>query len=495
MKLINLLLAGLVLVFSACQSEDSITDVYKDEVEKDLVSKHLTQVTKDVTTADLNNILNTLFDYKKQSRSSEAEISIIKDGEGIDRIICVNFCNDNGFVLISAQKSHIPVLAYSDFGHFNVNTEEIPFPLNIWIGDKINEIASSENLPMDSIASVHSVWRRYETSISTPIVEDYLSDNNDLINMTWDEYMLLSHIMMGKINQWNAMGYRVYAINDYPGTTSLGDRYGMGSFVQSCINPYYMDDYWAITLVVEKDIDNSYTKARKIKTKWTQENGFNQSLGVYWNSYEGVSKNIPVGCGPLSLGQIMYANRYPETFDWDAMSVSGPGNKITADFLRELYEQCNTVFLDESYSKPPIYGSSSTFVDRMKALRYYGYSYDSIPGHQIDHNTIMTKSPLMVSSYFDKDVVNKGHAWIIDGGKHVEYRNETELWTFDYSNDFVCIFSEKSNSVNENKYYAVWGFDDDSDGYYDLTKMLPSGQSYYSNIFKEAAGNIKPKNK
>ncbi len=407
--------------------------------------------------------------------------------KGVERIICVNFANDGGFALISAQKSHMPILAYSNDGHFNVEKDDVPFPLNLWLDETMNEIAESEVITTDSLATISNIWRRYGSNVPKPMVDDYPPQGGNLVNMTWDEYMVFSRIMMDKINEWNSQGYRVSAINDYAGMTSLGDKNAMGDYVQGHINPLYLDDYWAITLVVEKDIDNSYTQDRKIKTKWTQENGYNQSLDLYWNEYEQVFKHIPVGCGPLSLGQIMHANRHPSTFDWDAMTISGPGNKTTADFLKDVHIQCKTVFCGY-----PSYGSGSTFDDRIAALEHYGYSYDIINADSFNHNTIMEKSPLMVSSFFNNDIYNMGHAWVIDGATHIEYKSETEIWTFNASNDFVCVFSETSKSINQNKYYAVWGFDDNSDGYYDLSKMLPSSQSFFANTFKVAAGNIKP---
>ena len=179
----------------------------------------------------------------------------------------------------------------------------------------------------------------------------------------------------------------------------------------------------------------------------------------------------------------MHAFRHPDTFDWDAMTISGHGNKITSDFLFDVHLK-----IKGRYDKGET-GSLQT--DRMAALTEYGYTYDYVPKDGFGKVDLMKVGPVMMSSYFDNDT-DKGHCWIIDGGYYADYHSETEIWSFDYSNQFCCFHKERSNEIHETRYYAIWGFDKNCDGFYLMNNMLPYGQGYKNITHKDAVINIKP---
>lgn len=56
------------------------------------------QITDDVNSAEVCNILGSIFG-KERGRSDGYTVSLLKDKDGFDRIICVNYDNDGGFAL------------------------------------------------------------------------------------------------------------------------------------------------------------------------------------------------------------------------------------------------------------------------------------------------------------------------------------------------------------------------------------------------------------
>jgi len=449
------------------------------------VTVALQQITDDVNTAEVDNIVGSLFGKSRQSRSNDYDVTLFKDSVGQDRIIAINFKDNNGFVLLSAEKTHEPILAYSEEGNFST-ADNLPFPLNEWMQSTMVDIAESKSLPADSLQKIAGIWRRYENKKFSLLVDDYPSDHSQLRNLTMDEYIKLSRIMMDHINEWNASGYRVYEIDEYTGTTSLGDKYAMENLVYNRIYPYYMEDYWAITLVIEKDFDEGYGHGRCLKTQWNQEYGYNQSF-IY--AYDNPTVHIPTGCVPVALGQIMYYNRFPDTYAWDAMSIGYEGNKAASDFLLDVFNVCGA-----QYEGGGLTGCTTDQL--LAALRIFKYDYDFVTKDKITEQKLFDESPAIMLSHL-QGKNGDGHAWIIEGGIHAESHSEVEIWTFTNQYDFDCIYNEKRNYTSNTLYYVNWGWGPDQDGkmyngYYTMSHMYPNN-GYTGNILDKAIFSIKPK--
>ena len=469
-------LAAMTLV--ACQSYDTELPMPDDEAALTAVQKEeITQITEDVNSGEVKNILGSLFGKQRKGRSADYTVSLLKDKQGVDRVICINYADNGGFALISAEKTHSPILAYADEGNFTV-TDSLPFPLSEWMDCTMHSIAESESLPADSLATIARMWRKYDSGIM-PLVDDYPPEHNKPANLTWDEYYALSKIMMKKIDEWNAAGHRVYAIDDWTGTCSLGDKNAVATYVQSHIYPYYMDDYWALTLVVEKDFDSNVGRGHCMTTKWSQTNGYNQSFA--FNT--ATNTQYPTGCGVLAVGQIMYYFKHPDTYDWSQMTLSGYGNKITSDFLLDVKSKCQGTYIGN--------GTGTMHDNLALALRNEGYT--CINSTSYTKNDIIYRGPSIFSGYFDKDMIHNGHTWIVEGGILGSYSSEVEVWSFDYSNEFVCFYNETTNQGNTEMYYINWCMENtNSNGYYTHLVSVPDQENFSYNTATKVIYNIQP---
>lgn len=437
------------------------------------------QITRDVNSVEVDNILARLFDTGKKSRSADYTVSVLKDKAGEDRMICINYADNKGFALISADKTHQPVLAYAEEGNFT-DTDNLPFPLNEWFTGAMEDIAESKSLPADSLQKIAAEWRCYEAA-TVPSLKR--TDRSRFQNLTWDEYMELSRIMMDQINIWNSQGYRVYALNDYQGTISLGDKNGIGSYVYNHIYPYYMEDYADLTIVIEKEWGAKYGTGHCFKTQWDQYSGFNQSFDATTDNPTG---HIPVGCGPVAVGQVMYYFQYPQFFNWGAMVTGNVGNKVTSDFLLDVYHKCNAKYTKDKNGNM---GTGCTEEERVKALKSYGYSCQTVS--KVDDSILLYYSPAIIkSSLVNAKGQESSHAWVVEGAILRESYIETQVWTFNYERAFSCIHKEDTLISSSTLSFANWGWGGKYDAYYGLKLMKP--EIYSGNKIESAIINIKP---
>lgn len=487
MKKTIILITSLLTLLASCQTDVCLLAPLDD------VSEELTetpapprQITDDVNSNEIDKILDKLFEGKQKSRAVGYNISLLKDKEGKDAIICINFENNGGFALISAVKTHQPILAYSDKGNFT-NTENLKFPLNQWFEDAIEGVSTSCQLPEDSIKSIRTSWRVFEDSKQKPMSRAYEPepDMSNLTYITWEEYLELWHIMTGYINKWQANGDRVSAINDYNGNLSIGDKFQIAGYVKGLIYPLYDEDYWAVTVVRERDMFTQYTNGERFETEWEQKNEYNQSFELKPNS---LSDHIPVGCGPIAVGQVMYFYKYPSFFNWDGMTKVGKGNKVTSDFLLDVKKKCNANY------NPDTGGTGCSTDDRIKALKTYGYSCRKLK--PITSEGLHAYCPAIVSStlkYYDNngEETEGGHAWVVESSIKSTSYTQVEIWTFTQEKEFECIYQEKLDNLEITRFYVNWGWGQyNGNGYYFFSNFTPNGN--LGNTLRDAIINIKP---
>lgn len=471
LKFVSLIACSLLW---ACQSND-IEPMPVDDATTvaDVDGKEPVQVTEDVNSTEVENILDLIFDNKTKSRAEDYDIRIIKDSKGNDRIICINFSDNNGYALVSALKSYDPILAYAETGHFS-ETDSLPLPVKAWMENTVNEIGESITLPADSLAKIASKWRQFEAKKPSVLsrADEVDPDHSKFYNLTPEEYQRLFHIMKPYVDSWVADGYRVYSVDDYNEPIAIGDKFAVAGYVQGRIIPIYFDDYWAVTVVRTKEVGLQSGVGHWMKTTWGQEGQYNKFFPLIPN---GQGSHIPVGCGVLAVGQVMFAYKYPNTFDWTTMPYN-EGSESASWFLLDVYNKCNA-FYDVSND-----GTACYQKDRVKALTEYGYTCGEIRGGSLTEHNLLNGCPAILSGTFDYNTSDpKDHAWVIEGPKIYNSYREIEIWTFTYQDTFSCVYHEESDPTELRLLYANWGYDGEYNGYYSFSSMLPCRPKQKSN--------------
>ena len=107
--------------------------------------------TNEVTTEDLSRLAQSFFSDKMghQTRSKGFSISTVYGKTGQPSLYVINFTGEQGFIVTSATKKMLPVLAYSETGHYD--THEVFFNgVNQWQNEMVQAVETSKTLPDDS---------------------------------------------------------------------------------------------------------------------------------------------------------------------------------------------------------------------------------------------------------------------------------------------------------------------------------------------------------
>ena len=161
MKLRHLFTVLTVFALASCESYDDEASMQVEDSSAKATVGDVQQITDDVNSIEVNNIIASVLKKKKGRSEDGYTISLLKDSVGKDCMICVNYDNDGGFVLISAEKTYTPILAYAEEGNFSLDGD-LPPALQDWTNYTMHDISESEFLPADSLASIACQWRKYE---------------------------------------------------------------------------------------------------------------------------------------------------------------------------------------------------------------------------------------------------------------------------------------------------------------------------------------------
>lgn len=487
MKLQSFFTTLAVVALVSCSSYDS-EPMLLEEPSTTTAIEDVRQITEDVNSAEVNNILTSLFSNKKGRSDNGYTVSLLKNSAGKDCIICVNYDNNGGFALISAKKTHEPILAYAEEGNFTIDNE-LPFPLNEWMSRAMNGITESESLSTDSLNKIADIWHRYENL--KPFLKSRADqvdpDHSRLVYLSYEEYLDLFHKMKPYIDSWSAEGNRVYSIDDYQNGLSFGDKYQLAGYVQGNIFAAYSEDYWAVTVVREVDHGNTFFYGKNLNVEWNQSNGYNQRLGLIPGSD---TERYPVGCVPVAVGQLMYGFKYPTFYNWAQMPSYGRGNMVVSDFLFDVFTKCKSTHRYDAARK--MYVTGTSIKDMEDALKQYGYSFEHLKGSSISSN-IIYNLPAIMNSEFTQILNGKEtpgyHAWIIESGRLIESYTTVEIWTFTYPDEFKCIYSENINFSNSKLFYVNWGWGGSYNANFTFNYMLPN-RDYTQNYLKDAYINF-----
>jgi hypothetical protein len=195
MKAIYQVLCLLLLFFVAlsCENRDSI-DIEKLDSSKENLGYVPVSTAK--SAADLF-ISTHSKNENKAARVGKREVKetiTVKDSVGVPSFYVINYENNEGFTIVSAEKKVNPILGYSDTGNFNLNNLDIG--TNLWTNDlkkMINFIR--KNKDATELKGASNQWSEYVKSGARtsyePICTDCYSCENKIVDnfifTTWGQ--------------------------------------------------------------------------------------------------------------------------------------------------------------------------------------------------------------------------------------------------------------------------------------------------------------------
>lgn len=175
-KIICLFNALLVLIMLSCTNElDNVTLNSSPAYD----SK---QVSLEEANAFVNKIIPSLDKVSNNATRSitdklQYDVLPIKSASDIVVMYAINFRNNNGYILLSANKEDKSILAMNDKGNINSASLKGNSAFSQWIKEKSEEIEISLNTPQDKTDYRYDLWN-YITNQQDTIVEvEFVSKN------------------------------------------------------------------------------------------------------------------------------------------------------------------------------------------------------------------------------------------------------------------------------------------------------------------------------
>lgn len=452
----------LLLFLASCSYNEALNS---EDIGEALVSvPQKEMVTKDVSKDELNSIIGAMLP-KNSSRSENEDYSInlINDAANEPAIIVVNYPNDGGFVLVSASKDHMPVLAYNTSGSFPINMA-MPDAMKAWLDGQAEDVRVASFGENESIEKAHAAWDTYSTKEDLKPASRTSYDDR-LWNLSEAEYQQLMSIMNDSIHSWLKQGYETFFYRDYIRNRFPQDFPNEESFsdlLKGTIWPDYMEDYWAITLIRERKAEIGNVSSERRDPEWDQLNGFNQSFDQD-TRFQNSTGRAWVGCGPIAAGQMMYILKRPSYIKWNEMSPRCPGNQVASDFLKDLADNCSATYKDTS---------TGTSIAHLKnGIKKYNYDVQS---YGYSYSRLWNDPFCILAGSYKRNGTSYDHFWIAQGSQVYVSYTKMDVWTFVYPYEMRDVYYEEYGRYEHASYYLNWGWGGLYNGYYSSPASCPS---------------------
>lgn len=384
------------------------------------------------------------------SRAAETEIKSVEsltDSLGIAQMYIVNFANNRGFVIVSASKDYLPVIAESDHGNFDISNISPDHPVNLWIAEQKFKISHADSFDPEVKASIASLW----TSLDT--------DKKELISDSRSGAPGKPQVYYDSLARWSMdPNLTVYLYEDYMRTSEYANLSPIiKSEIQSQLLQWGNANYGSIessTIVLRREIQE-YSRTQLLKTKWHQDVPFNIYVPNAWY----------LGCTTIAAGQIMFYHKYPASFNWSEILDDGFCD-ATQRFLYHLAKDMGVEFGAD--------GSPCSNTNVKSYLQSNGYkvtlqSYDT----QGVFKEVSNSLPVYISG--QDDTAEKAHAWVCDGFERGQNGYEIRVMTIDYRPEASIIpdlMIEAYKKYTQTYYSPLrfhynWGNNGNYDGYFD----------------------------
>lgn len=452
MKMQQLLSIALAVMISACTANESLDSLKCESAPSGLYLSVLdTCATVDIQKAEY--VAQAFLKKGQLTRATNTEkviesTSAIKDGNGTPLLYVINYKDNQGFVIVSATQNYMPILAFSNEGHFSLD-EVNQSGASIWLDTQKKIISSIDEFPDSLTKKGRAMWIDYNTR------KEYVTQTRS----DEDVWALISH----SIYQWQSEGYAVYRFSEVRDTPLFQD---LPIEIKTQVH-LAMDDADPhfggrdnVTFILRKEERPYKAVGPLLQTKWQQRVGFN----------EFTPNNYPAGCVAVAMGQIMKYNQYPTRYSWSQMDNTY-ATSITAQFLAEIGAN---VGMD--------YGADGSESNIDKALAAFKNNYGYTNAVKRDHSTrevlqeLNEGRPVYMRGYDSSGflgVVHKGHAWVCDGYYSTETYDKIvvailqDCYGGSESTEMTYLFD---NSMPLKSYsfglHMNWGWGGEHDGYY-----------------------------
>lgn len=375
-----------ICCISCSSNDESGPNVYEDATP--LESLFIDRVPKSIKKNEAINVAAIFAKGIPHTRGflSDYDITEINDSTTNTTLLyIINFANDNGYVLVSANKNTMPILAYSEKGHFDLTNQNASW---LYINEYKALVKNAQSCTTDSLRKKYALqWAVFEKT-----------ENNSTRALSSSEQTTVNN----EIRYRESLGYK------HLGSLSVARYYLPEENYQSLIAEMkdYCDskyDYMNLIQVFIKSFSYE-TIGELLETNWHQRAPFNID-----------ADNGLAGCVPIAIAQITYYHKYPKKYNWDKIYKIPEGNGDFYYFIKDIRDKCGVEYAED--------GTGSTIEKAKKAILSLGYTGNIYSDAQSVLNSQLHKKNPVYMQGFDAAHGSKrnGHAWVCDGYKNVKY--------------------------------------------------------------------------
>lgn len=415
------------------EEESVITDCDSHLISKDLV---------DLSIADALNVSRKFqTDNNLSTRSMDEllvdDITPLLLEDGTPYLYVVNYKNDKGYTIISASKTYMPILSFSEKGNFSVSEENLAN--NAFIQHYKDVISNSKTMDADSLRSCYSIyWDSYEKRENTMPTRSHVRTEAEI-----------ESLKQAAISQYEALGYDCFGMNAVSYMVPTGDAQGMINDICQHTNRYYdcmdVDVFMIRRGVVEK--------SPLIMSEWHQT-----------SPYHAAASNGMAGCIPIAVGQIMKYYEWPNSINWSNIPLSF--SFTTSAYYSLMSNLQSLLHIDDSRLDVTV--SSPNYINSaLSAMSYNCSTFSYTTFGQFD-NYLSANKPLIVVGYNNGNP--HGHAWVCDGIRH--YRTEYAFLVYDNFDEYEMVTEQTMRdaiywhaNLCENSFNQGWYYSDDYLGF------------------------------
>lgn len=123
--------------------------------------------------------------------------------DGTPAVHVINYPNERGFILISATKNYVPVLAFSPNGNFDAFDKHVN-GLDIWKAETLEALSIAKGSSDEAAEPYRRMWKSYLTDgIEISKIKRKAMNDFD-VSQAWHQ----------QLQAWMQAGYTVHAIDD-----------------------------------------------------------------------------------------------------------------------------------------------------------------------------------------------------------------------------------------------------------------------------------------
>lgn len=409
------------LLMSACQQDATMVEVEEQQPVVETVKKAYTTHVSKEDAMRVAGVFNSGEGAVTRTDKTIKEVTAMTDDAGNPLLYVVNYADNRGFVLISATKNYLPVLAYNNVGNFATSQELHPVALQVWMTDVKGCLEMADAQPADSTAVYRRLWQRYEEHPETFAGVARTRGTTDAVD----------EMVMSYMGQWHNEGYNCDLLVDAQSYLPSDVYARFCAAAEGSILPIY--DWTQYAVVRNKYIEEEERVDNLLKTQWDTE----------------FAEGLIVDPAVIAVGQVMKYYEKPNSFPWSNIPVSGD-----TEGAKTFISDINAGFANQ-YTASKI----------ATILSAYGYSTAAVANHSastVSFN-LAQKHPVIMTGTNASGIY---HTWVASGYRDVDYSHPYELYVPTHEGTFACVDSYMELSGSNFYTYMNWGNGGDNDGFF-----------------------------